>query len=144
MPAKDGWQSSTVLISVCWTTKLFVKYHLFSFTPCLFHHSHPVSLDQTKESLCRTLESRPTQAQRYITLAPLPFQTAPTICLFRHLNCNHQEMSQNTFVWPGLPPIDTRARWPVDVKELLHRFCCWTLIRLLRHWAFAILGISVL
>ena len=27
------------------------------------------------------------------------------------------------------------ARWPVDVTELFPRFCCWTLIRMSRHWA---------
>ena len=26
--------------------------------------------------------------------------------------------------------------WPVDVTELFPRFCCWTLIRLSRHWAW--------
>ena len=33
-----------------------------------------------------------------------------------------------------------RARWPVDVTELFPRFCSWTLIRLLRHWAWLCRG----
>ena len=28
------------------------------------------------------------------------------------------------------------ARWPVDVVELFPRVCCWTVIRLSRHWAW--------
>ena len=28
------------------------------------------------------------------------------------------------------------TRWPIDVMELLHQFCRWTLIWLLRHWAW--------
>ena len=26
--------------------------------------------------------------------------------------------------------------WPTDVTQPLYRFCCWTLILLLRHWAW--------
>ena len=32
------------------------------------------------------------------------------------------------------------ARWPVDVAELFLQFCCWTLIRLSRHWAWLCRG----
>ena len=28
------------------------------------------------------------------------------------------------------------ARWPVDVTELLHQFCCWTLNWLPHHWVW--------
>ena len=31
---------------------------------------------------------------------------------------------------------DQHAWWPVYLTELFLRFCCWTLIQLLRHWAW--------
>ena len=37
--------------------------------------------------------------------------------------------------WP-FPHRHRDARWPVDVLELLHRFCCWALIWMSRHWAW--------
>ena len=37
--------------------------------------------------------------------------------------------------WP-FPHRYRHAQWPVDVTELFPRFCCWTLIRLSRYWAW--------
>ena len=34
----------------------------------------------------------------------------------------------------------TWKTWPVDVTELFPRICCWTLIRLSRHWAWLCWG----
>ena len=54
---------------------VFLKNDLFIFTPYLPHHSHPVHWDQTRESLCRSLGSRPTPVQGHFTFAPLLFGT---------------------------------------------------------------------
>ena len=37
--------------------------------------------------------------------------------------------------WP-FPYRHQHTQWPADVKELLRWFCCWTPIRLSRHWAW--------
>ena len=39
-----------------------------------------------------------------------------------------------SLIWP-FPHRYRHSPWPVDVTELFPRFCCWTLIWLLRHWA---------
>ena len=72
------------------------------------------------------LGSSPTQAQEHFSLASLFFGTTCR-CL---VSCNVHKASQDTSLW------HQHAQWPVDFTELLHRFCCWTLIRLLRHWAW--------
>ena len=45
-------------------------------------------------------------------------------------------VSRHIFLtWP-FPHRHRHARWPVDIVELLHRFCCWALIWIMRHWAW--------
>ena len=48
-----------------------MKNGLLIFSPCLLHHFLPVHWDQAKELVCRTLGSRPTQAQELFTLVSL-------------------------------------------------------------------------
>ena len=59
--------SETVCFTGC------TKLHLFLFTPCLPHLFHHVHLDQTEESPCRSLGSRPMLVQGHIGLL---FETA--------------------------------------------------------------------
>ena len=71
------------------------------------------------------LGSRPTQAQEHFTLMPLlfrttsrclsvqPFQLLPSRSIWRHISLS----------WP-FPHRHQHTRWPIDVMELLHRFCC--------------------
>ena len=40
-----------------------------------------------------------------------------------------------SLIWP-FPHSDRHSPWPVNVKELFPRFCCWTLIWLSRQWAW--------
>ena len=42
--------------------------------------------------------------------------------------------SRMSSTWP-FPRRHQHTQWPVDVMELLHQFCCWSLIRLSCHWA---------
>ena len=58
-------------------------------------------------------------------LSVQPFQLLPLRNIWRHIS----------FTWP-FPHRYRHSPWPVDVTELFARFCCWTLIRLLRHWAW--------
>ena len=111
--------------SVCWPTRLFVTNSLSIFTPCLLCSSHPVRWDQTGELVCRSPESRPIQVPEHFTLVPLLFGTTchcPSVQPFQLL------LSRNIWryiclTWP-FPHSHQHARWPVDVTELLDRFCC--------------------
>ena len=60
-------------------------------------------------------------------------EQAPAIC---PLSTPHLQPSGNVSNHISLtqpfPHWHTHTRWPVDVMELLHRFCCWTRIGMLR------------
>ena len=60
---------------ICLLTYMALREKQPIFTPCLPHHSHPGHQDQTKESICWSLGSRPTQAWGLFTLVPLSFGT---------------------------------------------------------------------
>ena len=86
---------------------------------------------------CQSLGSRPTQVQDVFILVPRlfgttpcclsvqPFPLLPSRKIWRHIS----------LTWPFLHR-HRHAEWPVHVTELFLRFCCWTLILLLRHWAW--------
>ena len=88
--------------------------NLFIFTPCLQFHSHPDHWDQTKTSICRSLESRPSLMQEHL------FETT-TRCLFVQ---SFQLLPSRNILRLPLPYRHQHTPWPVDVTELLHRFCC--------------------
>ena len=127
------------LESVCWPTKRFMKNSLFIFTPCLLYHLlYHFSLihwDQTKEIVCRSNGSRPTQVQELFTLASLwnTFLVFFFVQLFQLLPLRNKSR-HISLTWP-FPYTHQHSRQPIDVAKLLHRFCCWTPIRLLYHWA---------
>ena len=123
--------------SFCWSIKCFMQNRLFIVTPYLPRHSHPVHWYQTKELVCRSLVSRPTQMQELFMrvlclfgttsfcLSVQPFQLLPSKNIWRHISLTCP-----------FPHRHRHARWPVDVYELLYRFCCWTVIGLSRQWAW--------
>ena len=113
---------------------------LFIFTPCLPHYFHPIHWDQIMIIICQYLGSRPTQAQQLFTLVlrllgttcclvVQSFQLLPLRNIWRHIS--------STWLFPHRY---WHARWTVDVMELFLQFCCWTLIRLSRHWAWLCRG----
>ena len=102
--------------------------------PFLFHHAH---WDQTEESLCPSLGSRPTLVQGPSVHVPLLFGTT-----FHYLSVQpprlppSEDVSKHTFsTWP-YPRRHRCALLPVDVTERLQRLRIWTPIWLLRHWAW--------
>ena len=71
-------------------------------------------------------------------LHPFPLEQLPTIYPFSHLICNLQErLKLHLFDLPSLSLLDTSTFDGVLISQscLINRFCCWTLIQLLRHWA---------
>ena len=102
--------------------------------PLLFHHAH---WDQTEESLCPSLGSRPTLAQGPSAHVPLLFGTT-----FHYLSVQpprlppSEDVSKRTFSTLPYPRRHRCALLPVDVTERLQRFRIWTPIWLLRHWAW--------
>ena len=102
--------------------------------PFLFHHAH---WDQTEELLCPSLGSRPTLTQGPSAHVPLLFGTT-----FHYLSVQpprlppSEDVSKHTFsTWPSLHS-HRCALLPVDVMERLQQHRIWTLIWLLRHWAW--------
>ena len=61
-------------------------------------------------------------------LLPLPVRSSTSLATFR--KC----LKTIFLTWPS-PHRHRHARWPVDVVELLHRFCRWALIWMSRPWA---------
>ena len=86
--------------------------------------------------VCQSQGSRPILVLELFTLMPrlfgttsrclsvLPVQLLPSRNIWRHIS----------LIWP-FPPRYRHYPWPADVTELFPWFCCWTLIRLSRHWA---------
>ena len=119
------------------TYKPCVKNSLFIFTLCLPLRFLLVHWDQTMIIVCQSLGSRPILVLELFTLVPRPFGTTccclsvqpfqllPLRNIWRHIS----------WTWP-LPHRYRHSPWPVDVTELFPRFCCWTLIWLLHHWAW--------
>ena len=102
--------------------------------PFLFHHVH---WDQTEESPCPSLGSRPTLAQGPSAHVPLLFGTT-----FHYLSVqpprlpSSEDVSKHTFsTWPS-PRRHRCTLLPVDVTERLQQLRIWTPIWLLRHWAW--------
>ena len=100
--------------------------------PFLFHHAH---WDQTEESLCPSLGSRPTLSQGPSAHVPLLFGTT-----FHYLPVQpprlplSENVSKHTFsTWPS-PCRHRCVQLPVDVMERLQRLHIWTPMWLLRHW----------
>ena len=58
-------------------------------------------------------------------LSAEPFQLLPLRNIWRYIS----------LIWP-FPHRYRHSPWPVDVTELFPPFCCWTLMRLSRHWAW--------
>ena len=97
---------SLLKISFCWNTKRFMKNSLFICTPRLPHLSHQVHWDQTQELVCRSLGSRPTQAQELFALVCLvSLQQPTTVCSFSLFSCYLEETS----LWLCFYSTDTRT-----------------------------------
>ena len=62
-------------------------------------------------------------------LSVQPFQLLPSRNIWRHIS----------LTWP-FHQRNQHTQWPVDVTELFLWFCCWTLVQLLRHWAWLCWG----
>ena len=62
-------------------------------------------------------------------LSVQPVQLLPSRNIWRH----------TSLIW-SFPHSYRHSPWPVDVTELVPRFCCWTLIWLLRHWVWLCRG----
>ena len=128
------------LRSICWPTGPFVKNSLFVFTPFLSHYFHPVHCDQMI-IVCQSLWSRSTQVQDLFTFVPRLFGAT-----FRCLSAQPFQLLPLRNIWSHISltrPFPHRYRhspWPFDVTELFPRFCCWTLIRLSRHWTWLCRG----
>ena len=74
---------------------------------------------------------------RAFTLVPRLFETTSrclSVQLFQLLLLRNI-WRHISLTWP-FPHRCLHAWWPVDVTELYRRFCCWTLIRLSRHWVW--------
>ena len=109
----------------------------FTFTPWLSFLFHHVHWDQTEESLCPSLGSRPTLAQEPSAHVPLLFGTT-----IHYLSVQpprlppSEDVSKHTFsTWP-FPCRHRCTLLPVDVTERLQRLLIWTPIWLLRHWVW--------
>ena len=105
-----------VHFKICLLTYKALLLYTLSLLATLFRH---VYWDQTKESLCRSLGSRPTPALGHLGLAPLPCGTA-----FHYLSVqlpqllSSGDISKHIFsTWPPPIPVDTGARWPVDATQ---------------------------
>ena len=104
--------------------KTLLENGLFIFTLCLPHHSHPINWDQWKVLVC---QSRPTQVQEVFTLVCHLFGTT-CCCLSIHpfqLPSSRNSWRHISLTW-SFPHRHQHTWWPVDVTELLHRFCCST------------------
>ena len=87
------------------------------------------------------IDWRPTQVQELFTLVPhifgttshflsvQPLQLLPSTNISRHMS----------LTWP-FSLRHQHTCWPVDATELFHRFCYWTPIHLLCHWAWLLWG----
>ena len=64
---------------------------------------------------------------------PLSVRSAISVATFKNI------WRHISLIWP-FPHRYRQSPWPVDFKELFPRFCCWTLIWLLRHWAWLCWG----
>ena len=61
----------------------------------------------------------------------------PMLLYKAYLNCNPQEMSQYTSLWPGLSPIDTSTPdHPLMLRKCFTDIAGWTPIQLLHHCAW--------
>ena len=96
----------------------------------------PRSLRSNKGITFLYLESRPMLGKGHLALVPLLFGTA---CHYQSVHplqfSPPVNVSKRLFDMP-FPHRHQYAQWPVDVVELLHRFCCWALIWMSRHWAW--------
>ena len=90
---------------------------------------------------CQSLGSRPTQAQElFYSCAPSLWNNL-TLSVYSASSVTTFKIHLKTSLWIGLCAIDTpHTRWPVDITELLHQFCCWTPIWLSCHWAWLCWG----
>ena len=111
-----------------------LQYPIWNLCDSAFHHAH---WDQTEESLCPSLGSRPTLVQGPSAHVPLLFGTT-----FHYLSVQpprlppSEDVSKHTFsTWPS-PRRHRCAQLPVDVTERLQRLRIWTPIWLLRHWTW--------
>ena len=112
----------------------------------VYHHpmlaaSLPSCSLRSKELVRRSLGLRWTQVQELFTLEPnltgttsrclfiQPFQLLPLRNIRRHIS----------LAWP-FPHRHLYVRWPIDVTDVFLRFCSWTTIRLLCHWAWLCWG----
>ena len=92
------------------TAKPCVKNGLFMFPSYLPHHSHPVHWDQRKVLVCRSLGSRPTQAEELFTLVLRLFGTTSRCLSIQPFQLlPFQETSQDPSLWLVLPSIDTNT-----------------------------------
>ena len=86
-------------------------------------------------SLCQSLRSRATQAQELFTLSSLWNNLPLSVCSAISVATFKKKSGHISLACP-FSHGHQHAQRPIDVAELLHRFCCWTLIQLSRHWAW--------
>ena len=107
------------------------------FTPCLPHHFHTVHWDQTTIIACQSPGQDQQRCKRFSLLWPIPLEQPAAVCLsvqpIQLLPVRN--ISRHISVTGPFLHRYQHARWPVDVMEQFHQFCCWTLIRLSRPWA---------
>ena len=87
--------------------------------------------------VCQSLGSRPILVLELFTVVPRLFGTTSRCLSVQpvHLLPSRNIWRHISLIW-SVPHRYRHSPWPVDVTELFHRFCCWTLIWLSRHWAW--------
>ena len=105
----------------------------------LINQSH--SLRSNRRSLCWSLCSRPMHVHGHSTLVPLPFgitSRSPPVEPLQLIPST--DVSKHISLTLAFPYKHQNAQWLVYVMELLHRFCCWTLMQRSCHWVWLCLA----
>ena len=99
------------------------------------------SMRSNNEIVCQSLGSRPILVLELFTLVPHLFGTTSRCLSIQpvQLLLSRNIWRHISLIWP-FPHRYLHSPWPVDVTELFHRVCCWTLIWLSRHWAWLCRG----
>ena len=113
------------------TYKTLHKNSLFTFTPCLLHHSHPAHWDRTKASLCQSVGQDQHRHNSFLLLSPISLKQPAAVCPFSHFSIYLQEASEDTSLWLSLSPIDISTPdsplmlWSCFINFAVeHRFSC--------------------
>ena len=133
------------------TVKMWLLGSDWLATPNLWYSNTCLSFITTVSKLTLWLRSWRTEIQKgrrsvweqsivWVYCVPGVWYTV-AVCLLGCCGCTTDYWSTRniwrhiSLIWP-FPHRYRHSPWPVDVMELFHRFCCWTLIWLSRHWAW--------